>query len=80
MPSARILSLALRPHGRVARVSWAAESKQRKGKQRSAWALMFRGLCEESGYYFPQEFVQNLIILVCLQIICSTGAVAQLKF
>ena len=91
---ARILSRALRLHGRVAHMSWAAESKQRKSKQRSVLALVqsftpllgclillldyclysgmcimlqsVRGLREESRYYFPCEFVQNLDFSCCV--------------
>ena len=42
--------------------------------------LSVRGLYEECGYYFPREFdaVYNFPC-VCLQVIRSAAAIAQLK-
>ena len=34
---------------------------------------------EESGYYFPQEFNENFDFLVCLYVLHSAEAVAELK-
>ena len=39
-----------------------------------------RGLREESGCYFPREFDANVdFACVCLEVIRSAGALAQLK-